>query len=152
MKKSGLKEIESFFNSKSFALIGVSRQKSKFGNVLFHELNARGKKVIPIHSSISELEGIKCYPDIDSITDKPEAAIISVKKDKSVAALKMIADAGIKKVWIQMGSETEEVVAFCNEAGIVEVHGRCMMMFSDPVKSVHKFHRSLSKLFGSYPK
>ena len=61
-------------------------------------------------------------------------------------------EAGIKKIWMQQGSESPKAIKFCKENGIELVEGECIMMFSEPVKSIHKFHRGLNKLFGKYPK
>ena len=152
MKKSGKKEISEWMNSSSIVLIGVSRKKSKFGNMLFREMHSRGKKVYPLHPEMKELEGSPCYSEISAIPEKPGAALICVQKTKTLDALKKVNEAGIKNVWLQQGSESQEAFDYCLKEGMNEVHGRCMMMFLEPVKSAHSFHRSLTKLFGGYPK
>ena len=32
------------------------------------------------------------------------------------------------------------------------IHNKCILMFAEPVKGPHAFHRFLNRLFGSYPK
>jgi predicted CoA-binding protein len=56
---------------------------------------------------------------------------------------------GIKKVWIQQGSETAEVLKTARQAGITVISGKCILMYADP-SGVHKFHRRINKLFGKY--
>jgi len=35
---------------------------------------------------------------------------------------------------------------------ITIIHKQCIMKFAEPVSGIHKFHRSISKLFGALPK
>lgn len=59
---------------------------------------------------------------------------------------------GIKAVWFQQGSSSDEAVKFCEENNISFVKDECILMFAEPVKSVHKFHRWLWKILGKLPK
>jgi len=40
----------------------------------------------------------------------------------------------------------------CRDAGIDVVAGACPLMFLDPVKGFHKFHRTLRRMNGSIAK
>jgi predicted CoA-binding protein len=60
--------------------------------------------------------------------------------------------AGIQHVWMQQGAESDEAIQYCQEHGLKEVHGECIMMFAPPVNSVHRWHRGAWKLFGKLPK
>jgi len=69
--------------------------------------------------------------------------------------LKLVGEAaarGIRYIWMQQGAESAEAVALAKENDVIAITGKCIMMFAEPVKSVHRFHRSLSKLFRTYPK
>jgi len=35
--------------------------------------------------------------------------------------------AGIKNVWMQQGAESDEAIQYCQEHGLNEVHGECIM-------------------------
>jgi len=59
--------------------------------------------------------------------------------------------AGIPRVWMQQGSESETAVRFCKENGIAEVHGECILMFAGK-SAFHKPHRWLWQLLGKAPK
>jgi predicted CoA-binding protein len=52
---------------------------------------------------------------------------------------------------MQQGSESRNAIKFCEENGISAVHNECIMMFVEPVKSIHSFHRWINKLVGKYP-
>jgi predicted CoA-binding protein len=61
-------------------------------------------------------------------------------------------DLGIKSIWFQQGSSSEAARKFCEERGMSVVSGECLLMFTEPVESIHKFHRWIWKLIGKYPK
>ena len=144
-------EINKFLEGNSFAFYGISAERNKFGNIAFKHLIKNGYKVYPVHSNIEEIESIKCYKDIFSITDKPSGAIIMLSPANTEKVLPDIAMAGIKKVWIQQKSESENAIAYCKDNGIEVIYGHCILMFTEPVLGFHKFHRWVTKLTGSYP-
>jgi predicted CoA-binding protein len=59
---------------------------------------------------------------------------------------------GIKSVWFQQGSSSKEAVKFCVENDMSVVDGECILMFTEPVESIHKIHRWIWKIFGKLPK
>ena len=58
---------------------------------------------------------------------------------------------GIKNIWIQQMSESEEALRELEGTDINYIHGKCIMMFSEP-DGMHKFHRGIIKFFGRLPK
>ena len=63
-----------------------------------------------------------------------------------------VAEAGIKHLWIQQGAESDAAIEYCREHEINVVHGECILMFAEPVGSIHRFHRWLWGVFGKLPK
>ena len=43
-------------------------------------------------------------------------------------------------------------LALCREKGLQPVSGKCIMMFADPVGSIHGVHRWFAKVFGTLPR
>jgi predicted CoA-binding protein len=62
------------------------------------------------------------------------------------------AEAGIKRVWLQQGSESAAAIQYCENSGIAVVHGHCMLMFAEPVGLLHRIHRGIWRLIGRMPK
>lgn len=77
--------------------------------------------------------------------------MIAVPRDQIEDAVRMAIDAKISRIWIQEGSETEGAIKLCQENGISVIHGECILMFAEPVKSFHAFHRWIWKLRGKLP-
>lgn len=149
---SELNVIQNFIGNKKVALIGVSRSNAKFGNAILKDLTKRGYQVFPIHSEISNIDGIVCYNSLSGIPDGVENLIISAKPDKAEKIIPEAAKSKIKRIWLQQGSSSENVIRLCKENNIDFVQKRCILMFAEPVDSIHKFHRFIWKIFGQLPK
>lgn len=139
-----------FMQEKQIAVVGVSRNPQKFGFAALHELKIRGYEVFPVHPSAEEIDGVKCYPNLEALQGKVTAAWVGVKPDKGGEVLREAARAGIQKIWIQQGAETPELVELGKELGLTLVTRKCILMYAEPVNSLHGFHRFFVKLVGQY--
>jgi len=59
--------------------------------------------------------------------------------------------AGIRRVWMQQGAESQAAIRFCEESGIALVHGECILMFAEPAALFHRVHRWIWRLLGRLP-
>jgi predicted CoA-binding protein len=143
--------VEDFVSRKTLAVVGVSRGGQKFGNMAYRELKAGGRKLYPIHPTAEKLEGDRAYPDFKSLPEKVGGVLIVVPPAQTEKVVRLAAEAGIPRVWMQQGSESAAAVNFCRENGIAEVHGECIMMYAGQA-GFHKFHRWMWKLFGKAPR
>lgn len=144
--------IDRFFAQSSFVVVGVSRSGTKFGNTVFSELSDKGLTVYQVNPEADEIAGKPCYRSLAELPQPAGAAVISVSSEQALDAVKHAYDAGIRHVWLQRGINAPEALRFCEEKGVNAISGRCVLMFAEPVDSVHRFHRGLAKLFGRYPR
>lgn len=145
--------IDEFFSSEVFALAGASsKNNEKFGNYILKEMTAKSLKVFPLHPYTESIDGMACYKDFAEMPQKPKALIISVPKGKSDELITKAAKSDIKYIWFQQGAGSATAYKKCDELGIKYIAGECVMMFLEPVTSIHKFHRLIWKLIGKYPK
>ena len=147
-----LTEIEKFLDSRKFAIAGVSRNEKKFGGAIFKELKGKGFDLYPINPNAENIQGIKCYKSVSELPKEVSRLLIITPKAESTAVAQEAIEKGIEMVWIQQKSDTPEAVEVIEKAGISLISKKCIMMFADPVKGVHGFHRAIAKLFGAYPK
>lgn len=150
--KSSMSSVNEFVAQKTLAVVGVSRSGKKFGNSIYKELKKRGYTVYPVNSNAGEFEGEKFYADLNSLPVKPGGVVLSIKPDQTLGMTKEAAAAGIKNIWMQQGSESGQAIEYCAENGINEIHNHCILMFAGQVDSIHKFHRTIWKIFGKLPK
>jgi predicted CoA-binding protein len=144
--------VDGFLGEKSLAVVGVSRSGKKFGNSIMKDLEDKGYRVFPINPHAESIAGKRCYPSLKELPERPGGVITVVPPAATEAVVRDVKAAGIKRVWMQQGSESEAAIRFCAENGIEVVHGECIMMFAEPVGSIHRFHRWVWKLFGLLPR
>lgn len=143
--------VNNFLNCKEFAIVGVSRKRSKFGNVIYKELKKKGMNVYGVNPNMENIEGDKCYNCLRELEGKVDAIVNVVSPNQTSEVVKEANEIGIKNVWMQQGSESEEAIKYCHENGINEIHKECILMFAEPVKSIHSFHRWIWKVIGKLP-
>lgn len=144
--------VEDFISQRTLAVVGVSRSGRKFGNMVFRELKSHGYKLYPIHPEAETLEGERAYKDFKSLPGPVDGVLVVVPPAQTEKVVREAAAAGVKRVWMQQGAESEAAIRFCRENGIAEVHGECINMFARDTASFHKFHRWIWGLFGKLPK
>lgn len=144
-------QIEQFLTAGPVALVGVSRNPKKFGYAAFKELKDKGMKIIPVNPYASEILGEKVFPDIKSLPSEVRSIIIMTKKDKTLSMVKEAREKGLTNIWIQQYADSPESVRELEGTDINYITGRCILMHYKP-DGIHKFHKSLSKFFGFYPK
>ena len=145
------KSVNEFLTQKKIAVVGVSRKKTKFGNTIYKELKQKGYQVYPINPNINKFEEDSCYPNLLSLPDKIDAAIINVPPAQTEQVVKEVKAAGIKKVWLQQGSQSEAAVKFCEENGIDCVSNECILMFAQPTAFFHRAHKWVWGVMGKLP-
>jgi len=145
------KTVEEFLFQKKIAVVGVSRQKTKFGNAIYKELKQKGYHVFPINPYTTTFEGDACYPDLLSLPEKVDAVIINVPPAQTEKVVREAKQAGINKVWLQQGSQSEVAIKFCEENGIDCVSNECILMFAQPSAFIHRAHRWIWGVLGKIP-
>jgi predicted CoA-binding protein len=140
--------IMDFLQSKRIAIVGVSRSGTHFGNSIFKELKEKGYDMFIVHPEAKEIDGETCYPNLEVLQGKIDSVIVCVPPKQAEQVVRDAVKAGVKQIWLQQGSHSPQVKAVCQELGVTPVYGKCIMMYAQPVKSFHGWHRALAKVFG----
>jgi hypothetical protein len=123
------KLIETFLEkSNLFAVVGASRDPSKYGHQVYRDLRAAGYKVYPVNPNADEILGDKCYSNLESLPELPQVVDLVVPPKVTNQIVKTCKKLGIRKVWMQPGSESETALNFCEENSIEVIHGVCVMI------------------------
>jgi uncharacterized protein len=146
-----LKQINEFLDSQPIALVGASRHPKKFGYSAFKLLKEKGMKIIPVNPLADDILGEKAYPNIKMLPAEVQSIIIFTNKNKTASVIREAKERGIKQIWIQQMADSKEALDELIGSDINYITGQCILMHYKP-HSIHKFHGSLSKFFGSFPK
>jgi predicted CoA-binding protein len=111
-----------------FAVVGVSRDPAKYGHQLYKELRSAGYRVYAVNPNTSEVLGDRCYPSLEALPVKPDVVVFVVPPRVTEAAVKTCKKLGVKRVWMQPGSESEAAIDFCRRNGIDVIYGVCVMV------------------------
>ncbi len=129
---------ESFFNPKSVAIVGASRQKGKVGYEILSNMVQAGYKgkIFPINPNAEAIDGIKCYPDLKSIGEVPDLVIIIVPANIVPEVMQQCTVIGVKSVIIitagfrEVGKEgrdlEERVIQIAKRGGIRVIGPNCL--------------------------
>tara|TARA_B100001250_G_scaffold234394_1_gene201276 strand:+ start:167 stop:550 length:384 start_codon:yes stop_codon:yes gene_type:complete len=113
----------------SIALIGASNNRNKYGNKIYRNLRSKGYHVIPINPKEKLIEGDKAYSSIEEMETLPDIANFVVPPPVAMKIAQHIAKLGIKHLWFQPGSESEELENWLkNTDGIKYLINSCIMI------------------------
>jgi len=143
--------IEEFLSSKTLAVVGVSSTRRGFGYTVYKDLKEKGYKVYPINPKATTVDDELCYPDVLVLPEKVDGIVLVVPPEQTELVVRDVVDAGIQRVWMQQGAESDEAIAFCQGRGIGVVHGECIMMFAKPRSFPHNMHHWVRGTLGKLP-
>lgn len=85
-------------NPRSIAVIGASENPHKIGGRPISYMQRLGYqgRLYPINPSRQELQGLKCYPNLASLPEIPEMALVIVAGEQTVAAVEDCAARGVR--------------------------------------------------------
>src|SRR2546421_6240272 len=104
----------------SVAILGASADRSKFGNKAVRAFLARGYDVYPVNPKGGEVEGLTVYRSLAEIPAEVKLDRVSVYLPPAVGlkTLPEIAKRGCGELWLNPGTESEELVAAAEKEGL----------------------------------
>ncbi len=78
-----IRNLDFMFNPSSVVLVGASQKPGSIGAVLARNLVSGGFKgdIFPVNSKYKTIEGLRAYPDLDSLPKTPDLAVIATPPD-----------------------------------------------------------------------
>lgn len=146
-----LKQINDFIESQPIAMVGVSRNPKKFGYAAYKELKDKGMKIVPVNPMTDEIMGEKCYRNVSTLPSDVKGIIILTKKAQTAAVIREAREKGIRQIWIQQMAESPEAMKELAGTDINFITKECILMHYK-ANGIHKFHRTIKKIFGRLPK
>jgi acetyl coenzyme A synthetase (ADP forming)-like protein len=136
-----------FFNPRSVAILGASRQIRKFGHTIFKNFVRSGYqgKVYPINPNATEILGQKVYPSLADIRGQVDLAVIALPAPIVLHAFQACIDKGVKAVVVISGGFKESgpegiereaaLTKLAQESGVRLIGPNCIGVF-DPRSQV----------------
>jgi uncharacterized protein len=123
--------IADWVERRTWAVVGASDNRAKFGNRIYRVLRERGYVVYPVNPTMETVEGDEAYPDVGSLPPGVEVLDIVIPPPRVPPVLDQAKAAGITRIWLQPGAESPEVLAHAAALGLeVIAGGPCAMVES----------------------
>jgi uncharacterized protein len=124
LQKMPLEEqINEFLNGLSFAVLGASPRRHKYGNKVLRCYLQNGRTAYPINPSVSEVEGVEAYASLSDLPESVHAISIITPPDVTEQIVEDAIELGIQHIWMQPGAESSIAVERAEQAGINVISG-----------------------------
>ncbi len=123
-------DISKFLDKKNkIAIVGASTNPEKYSWKLYEKLKLYGYFLYPVNPRCEDsIHGDKCFPNLESLPESPDVVIISLPPEMTEKIVEKCNEIGIRKIWMQPGSESEKAIIFCEENGIEVIHHSCFVV------------------------
>ncbi len=138
--------IPEFLAQRRIAVVGVSRTRG-FGNVALRELRRAGYESLPVNVAADAGGGEPCFRHLSDVPAPPPAVLAVVPPGETRRLVGECIRIGVRHLWMQQGSESEEAIRLAESAGISVVHDACILMYAEP-HGVHRLHGWIARLVG----
>ncbi|MDA3839747.1 MAG: CoA-binding protein [Patescibacteria group bacterium] len=112
----------------TYAIVGASNNKDKYGYKVLHDLIDAGYNTIPINPKETKILNLETYPSISDYEGVIDVVVFVVPPVVTEKVLEEALLLGISKVWMQPGSESEKAINFCNKHKISYIYNACIML------------------------
>ncbi len=143
--------IDRFLENKKLALVGASRNRTAFGNVVLRELHTKGYEMTIIHPKARQIASFDTCPSIKDLPEDVKAVVIGVQPEAAVNVVKEAIDKGIRHIWLLRGVTSDKARRLAEQHEVSLIDGECILMYAEPVNWLHGMHRCFRKLAGTLP-
>jgi len=122
-------EVRNFLKGENvIAVVGATVNPEKWGYKIYKTLSGVFPRVYAVNPRYKEILGDKCYPGLKSLPERPDTVITVVPPRVTEGVVKACRELGIRKVWMQPGSESREAIGFCDKNGIGCMSNACFVV------------------------
>ncbi|MBI2817422.1 MAG: acetate--CoA ligase family protein [Acidobacteria bacterium] len=150
-------DLDAMFKPRSIALVGAARDLTKLSGRPLRFLKDYGYpgKIYPINPNCEEIAGFKCYPDLKSVPDDIDLAVVMLPAKAVPAAIKECAAKGVKAATVftagfaEVSAEgrrmQEEMRQAAIEGGVALSGPNCAGLVSVREKSMGTFNTAMDR-------
>jgi predicted CoA-binding protein len=103
---------------KTVAIIGASADRAKFGNKAVRAFQQQGYAVYPVNPKETEIEGLPAFKSIRDVPVRPQMISVYLPPPVLLKILPDIAARGCDELWLNPGTESDEVLAEAERLGL----------------------------------
>ncbi|MGK0155319.1 MAG: putative CoA-binding protein [Neolewinella sp.] len=121
--------IERFLAVGSFAVVGASTNRDKYGNKVLRCYAQHGHPVVGVNPRADEIEGLPCYASLVDVPGPARAVSIVAPPAFAQQIVNDAVASSVRHLWFQPGSEDAVAIADAQARGIeVIAGGPCLLV------------------------
>lgn len=129
MNKKHSPDVAAFLAVGSFAVVGASADRAKYGNKVLRCYAQHGLPVVGVNPKLTVVENFACYPSLAAIPGQPRAVSIVAPPAIAPAIVADAQSAGVRHLWFQPGAEDAGAIATARSLGMTVVaDGPCVLV------------------------
>ncbi len=105
-------------NNSIWVVIGVTTDTEKYGYKIYKRLKQLNYEVYGISPKYTEIDGDKIYSQLSELDKKPDVAVFVVNPKLGLDYIDKCAEVGIKNIWLQPGTISDDLLLKAKEKGI----------------------------------
>lgn len=103
---------------KTVAVIGASNNRAKYGNKAVRAYRQQGYTVWPVNPRETTIEGLPAFKSITDVPARPDRVSVYLQPAILLKVLPEIAARGCNELWLNPGTESDEVLAEAARLGL----------------------------------
>ncbi len=112
---------------KNWAVVGASTDQSRYGYKIVKKLENQQYNVLPVTPRYDQIDGIKTYKSVDAIEGPVDVVNFVVNPQIGMGILDDCIKKGVKRIWLQPGTVSQELVEKAKANGM-EVVEACILV------------------------
>lgn len=123
----------------SYAVVGATTNPHKYGYTVLKDLFGAGLQAVGINPKYQSIDGIQVYPTLRDVPGDVDVAVFVVPPEVGLLVLPQVEEKGIKKIWLQPGAESIQLIQAIQDAGIeMNPKGSCIMVVRRQLEGLTK--------------
>ncbi len=102
----------------TIAIIGASADRAKYGNKAVRAFLQQGYTVYPVNPRETSIEGMPAFKCIGDVPARPQMISVYLPPTVLLKILPEIAGRGCDELWLNPGTESDEVLAEAKRLGL----------------------------------
>lgn len=122
--------------SKTFAVVGATRNRDKYGYQIFRILEDYGYKAYAVNPHYDSIEDARCFPTLSDLPEKPDVVVTVVPPGITEKIIDEAHRLGIPMVWMPPGAGSEAAVRKCEDCRLGHVDEACVIFAVKSLASI----------------
>jgi len=110
------------------AVLGASNNPDRFSNMAVRRLREAGHRVIPVNPALTDIEGLPVAQSLADINEPVDTLTLYVGPQRSTPMIDDILRLAPKRVIFNPGTESEDLAAALDRAGIPHLEACTLVM------------------------